>query len=102
MSVVVFVNVANTGLYKNVVEAGVGKFRDRRVALNLIEIAEQVAAPGPRLMQVAVFFDQLFEFLIMVHSNSLPFSYRYGKSLSKMGSQRETMDVAAIAMSCDR
>ena len=43
-----------------------------RVCFHFFEITEQVAAPGSRLMQVAIFFNNVFKFLIMVHSNSLP------------------------------
>ena len=76
MGIVVFVDVADASFDQGVVDAGVGQFCDRWVLFYFIEITQQIAAPRSRLMLVAVFLDQFFKFLIMVHSNSLPFSYR--------------------------
>ena len=53
------------GFHDNVVHAGVGELGDARIGLYFFKIAEQIAAPGARLVQVAVSFDELFEFRIM-------------------------------------
>ena len=95
--IAIFVNVAHARFHNRVVQAGMGKLCDRRIGLYLFKIAQQIAAPRTRLVQVAIFLDEGFEFLIIVHSSSLPFPYCYGplwvRTCSRRGALR-TMEIA--------
>src|SRR5687768_17524253 len=64
------VDVANAGFYNNVVEACMRQLGEGRLFLDLIQVSEQVASPGSRLVKISVFLDDLFKLLIMVHSSS--------------------------------
>ena len=78
MRVVLLMNIANPRVHKNVVHARVGEFGDGRIFFDFVEIAQQVAAPGARMVQVPVSLDERFELRVMVHSSSLPFWNCFG------------------------
>src|SRR6266545_6081104 len=92
--VVVLVNVAHARFHEGIVEAGMGQLGVRWIRLNLVEIPQQAATPGTCLMHIPIFLDEVFEFLAIVHSSSLPFSNRYGR----LALQTSPWCIAAIKM----
>ena len=78
--VAVLMNVAHAPLHDRIVRARMGELGNRWIGFHLFQVAEQVAAPRTRLMHVAIFLDESFEFLI-VHWSSLPLSSCYSRWL---------------------
>ncbi len=75
MGIVFFMDVANACFHNDVVHPSMGEFCDGRIALDLFQVAEKIAAPGKRSVQISILFNELFKFHVMVHSSSLPCSY---------------------------
>ena len=73
MGIAAVLDIPDTDLHNHVVQPSMGELGDGRICLDLVQIPQQVAAPGSRLMKVTVILNELFKILVIVHSSVLPF-----------------------------
>src|SRR5206468_11174806 len=73
MGIAAVLDIPDTDLHNHVVQPSMGELGDGRICFDLVQIPQQVAAPGSCLMKVTIILNELFKILVIVHSSVLPF-----------------------------